>query len=452
MRKVSLEEKEDKSVFKDALKRLDLAATHIDVSPEIVTRLKYPKRSIIVSVPVRKDDGTLEVFEGFRVQYDDTRGPTKGGIRYHPQANLDEVTALSFWMTFKCAVANIPFGGSKGGVRVDPKKLSPMEIERLSRGYIDAIAEFIGPDSDIPAPDVYTNERIMGWMADQYNIIKRSNQPAVITGKPTTLGGSEGRREATGRGGYFVAVELSKKLGLSPGESTIAIQGFGNASFPFARLMQDEGYKIVAVSDSRGGIYSEKGLDVYAIKDYKDHTKTLEAVYHNRSVSDIGEGDEFVCYVDESSHAHITNEELLELDVDLLVPAALENQITLENVHRIRAKNILELANGPVTSDADAILFERGIRVVPDILANAGGVVVSYFEWVQNRTGYYWTESQVNERLGEIMKREAEMVYVRSEDLGISIRTGAYVVALERISSSIASKGTYEYFRQKRTK
>ncbi|MDH3258861.1 MAG: Glu/Leu/Phe/Val dehydrogenase, partial [Deltaproteobacteria bacterium] len=361
MRKVDTGVAGEKSIFRDALGRLDLAASYIDISPEIVQRLKHPKRTLMVSIPVRKDDGSLEVFRGYRVQYDDTRGPTKGGIRYHPQANLDEVQALAFWMTFKCAAVNIPFGGAKGGVEVDPKKLSRMEIERLSRGYIEAIAEFIGPDTDIPAPDVYTNEMIMGWMASQYNIIKRSNLPSVITGKPTTLGGSEGRAEATGRGGFYVAKELAKRLGLKPGESRVAVQGFGNAAYPFARLMAEEGYMIVAISDSQGAIYSDSGLDVEAIKRYKEETRNLEAVYYDSSISD---------FIEEVDHSHISNEELLELDVDLLVPAALENQISLENVHRIRAKNILELANGPVGSDADAILFERGIRVIPDILAN----------------------------------------------------------------------------------
>jgi glutamate dehydrogenase (NADP+) len=326
-------------------------------------------------------------------------------------------------------------------VEVDPKKLSRMEIERLSRGYIEAIAEFIGPDTDIPAPDVYTNEMIMGWMASQYNIIKRSNLPSVITGKPTTLGGSEGRAEATGRGGFYVAKELAKRLGLKPGESRVAIQGFGNAAYPFARLMAEEGYMIVAISDSQGAIYSDSGLDVEAIKRYKEETRNLEAVYYDSSISD---------FIEEVDHSHISNEELLELDVDLLVPAALENQISLENVHRIRAKNILELANGPVGSDADAILFERGIRVIPDILANAGGVVVSYFEWIQNRTGYYWTESVVNERLATIVKREADIIYSRSEEKGVPLRTAAYIVALSRIRDAIASKGTYEFFKQSR--
>ncbi len=441
MRKVDTGVSEEQSIFRDALERLDLAASYIDISPEIVERLKHPKRTLMVSIPVRKDDGSLEVFRGYRVQYDDTRGPTKGGIRYHPQANLDEVKALAFWMTFKCAAVNIPFGGAKGGVEVDPKKLSRLEIERLSRGYIEAIAEFIGPDTDIPAPDVYTNEMIMGWMASQYNIIKRSNLPSVITGKPTTLGGSEGRAEATGRGGFYVAMELEKRLGLKPGESRVAVQGFGNAAYPFARLMAEEGYMIVAISDSQGAIYSDYGLDVEAIKRYKEETRNLEAVYFDSSVSES---------IREADHIHISNEELLELDVDLLVPAALENQINLENVHRIRAKNILELANGPVASDADAILFDRGIRVIPDILANAGGVVVSYFEWVQNRTGHYWTESAVNERLAAIVKREADIIYRKSEEKGVSLRTAACIVALERIRDAIASKGTYEFFKQSR--
>ncbi|RMF94037.1 MAG: Glu/Leu/Phe/Val dehydrogenase [Candidatus Schekmanbacteria bacterium] len=424
------------NIFEEASKRLEKALQHIEVSDDVFEKLRHPKASLEVSIPVRMDNGELRTFGGFRVIYDDTRGPAKGGIRYHPSASLDEVKALAFWMTFKCAAANIPFGGAKGGVVVDPKKLSKAELERLSRGYIDAIADFIGPDRDIPAPDVYTNAMIMGWMADQYNIIKRAKVPAVITGKPLELGGSLGREEATGRGAYYIIREMIKNEGKSPSDVKIAVQGFGNAGYNVADLLYNDGFKIVAISDSQGGIYSEDGLVPKDIKRFKNETKKLEAVYCEESVCRIQE------------HENITNTDLLELDVDVLIPAALENQITSTNASRIKAKTIVEVANGPVTNEADEILKEKGIPVVPDIIANSGGVIVSYFEWVQNRNGYYWTLDKVNAMLEKMITSEYKKIVDIASSKKINLRTAAYVHALSRIAGAIEAKGTRDFFKK----
>ncbi len=422
------------NVFEGALRRLDKAAELLGIDPEVVQRLKRPKAILQVAVPVRMDDGSLEIFDGYRARYDDTRGPTKGGIRYHPDVNLDEVKALAFWMTCKCAVVGIPYGGGKGGVIVNPKKLSPMELERLSRAFIRQIADFIGPDTDIPAPDVYTNARIMGWMMDEYSKIRRSHTPAVITGKPISLGGSLGRDEATGRGAYYCALELQEIRGWEPAETTVAVQGFGNAGQQIAQLLHDDGFKVVAVSDSKGGIYKEDGFDVPSLIQIKNETRELKAVYCDGSVCEMVEAD------------RISNEELLCLDVDLLIPAALEDQITRANAEQIRADVILEIANGPTSSDADPILAERKVLVVPDILANAGGVTVSYFEWVQNRQGFYWTLQEVRQRLEEIMRREFKAVYGLREEHDVDMRTAAYVQALQRIGSAVEAGGTSRYF------
>lgn len=424
------------NIFEEASKRLEKALQHIEVSDDVFEKLRHPKASLEVSIPVRMDNGELRTFGGFRVIYDDTRGPAKGGIRYHPSASLDEVKALAFWMTFKCAAANIPFGGAKGGVVVDPKKLSKAELERLSRGYIDAIADFIGPDRDIPAPDVYTNAMIMGWMADQYNIIKRAKVPAVITGKPLELGGSLGREEATGRGAYYIIREMIKNEGKSPSDVKIAVQGFGNAGYNVADLLYNDGFKIVAISDSQGGIYSEDGLVPKDIKRFKNETKKLEAVYCEESVCRIQE------------HENITNTDLLELDVDVLIPAALENQITSTNASRIKAKTIVEVANGPITNEADEILKEKGIPVVPDIIANSGGVIVSYFEWVQNRNGYYWTLDKVNGMLEKMITSEYKKIVDIASSKKINLRTAAYVHALSRIAGAIEAKGTRDFFKK----
>jgi glutamate dehydrogenase (NADP+) len=414
---------------------MDEALKYTQISDDTIEKLKWPKAALEVSIPLRRDDGSLKVFRGFRVRYDDSRGPTKGGIRYHPRVGLDEVKALSFWMTIKCALVNLPFGGAKGGVAVNAKELSRFELEHLSRGYIDAVADFIGPDVDIPAPDMYTNDIIMGWMSDQYNIIQRRQVPAVITGKPVGMGGSLGREDATGRGGYYVFLELAKEMGLRPGETTVAIQGFGNVGYHMARLLNEEGYRIVAISDSQGAIYSETGLHPPSIKEVKDRERRLDAVYCHGTVCDVVE------------HERISNEELLELEVDVLVPAAMENQITERNADKIKARVVLELANGPVSSQADAMLNDRGVTVVPDILANAGGVAVSYFEWVQNRAGYYWTLEEVHRKLREIMTGEYARVSEMSREAKASLRCAAYVHALNRIAQAFESKGTKEYFR-----
>ena len=343
------------SLFSDASQRLDEALEYASISEDAIERLKLPKSSLKVSIPVRMDSGELRIFPGYRVRYDDTRGPTKGGIRYHQDVSIDEVQSLAFWMTFKCAVANLPFGGGKGGITVNPKELSPFELERLSRGYIDAVADFIGPDIDIPAPDVYTNQMIMGWMVDEYSIIKRQITPAVITGKPLTMGGSLGRDTATAMGAFFTVEATWPKLGLngSPADTTVAVQGFGNAGAIVAELLFNAGYKVVAVSDSKGGIYRREGLDVPSVRQFKDSTRTLKAVYCEDSVCSIVE------------HETITNEELLALDVDILAPAALENQITEANARDIKAKAVYELANGPTTPGADEILRQRDVIVFP---------------------------------------------------------------------------------------
>lgn len=422
------------SLFADASKRLETAMKYVSISEDALERLKYPKSSLSVSIPVRMDDGSLKIFQGYRVRYDDTRGPAKGGVRYHPNVSLDEVQSLAFWMTFKCAVLNLPFGGGKGGITVDPKALSKLELERLTRGYIDAIADFIGPDIDIPAPDVYTNAMIMGWMMDQYSIIRRQITPAVVTGKPLTMGGSLGRDGATATGAFFVIESIMPKFDRLPQETTVAIQGFGNAGALLAELLYKAGYKVVAVSDSQGGIYAKNGLDIPSIRQYKASGKGLKTLYSENSVSNI---------VD---HEFLSNEELLALDVDVLVPAALENVINEANADDIKAKYIFEAANGPITSAADQVLEAKGIYVFPDILANAGGVTVSYFEWVQNRSGLYWTLEEVNQRMKQKMVEETQHIWSISQQLAISLRTAAYVHALNRLGEAINAKGTRDYY------
>jgi glutamate dehydrogenase (NADP+) len=422
------------SLFDDAMKRLNRAMKHTSFSEEIARRVGTPKSCLEVSIPLRRDDGSLDFFRGYRVRHDDTRGPTKGGLRYHPSVTLDEVKSLAFWMTFKCAVVGIPFGGAKGGIAVAPKELSPMELERLSRGFIRRIADFIGPDVDIPAPDVYTNERIMGWMMDEYSTIRRKHSPAMITGKPVSMGGSVGRSDATGRGAYYCIRDLAKKLNLEPSETKIAVQGFGNAGQHVARLLHKDGYRIVAVSDSQGGIYRPEGFDIPSLIRTKEETRHVKAVYC----------DGALCHAIDATN--LTNEELLELDVDILIPAALENQITAENAPRIKAPYIVEVANGPVSSDADEVLNANNITVVPDILANAGGVTVSYFEWLQNRSGYYWELQEVHQKLQAIMSREFEHVYELARELEIDMRTAAYVHALKRLGETMEAKGTSSYF------
>lgn len=418
----------------DASTRLEKALKYTSISEDAIERLKHPKASLSVSIPVRMDDGSLRIFQGYRVRYDDTRGPGKGGVRYHPNVAMDEVQSLAFWMTFKCALLNLPFGGAKGGITLNPKELSKQELERLSRGYIEAIADFIGPDIDILAPDVYTNEMIMGWMMDQYSIIQRKITPGVVTGKPQTMGGSQGRDTATGTGAYYIIQTILPKFELIPEKTTVAVQGFGKAGAVVAELLAKSGYKVVAVSDSKGGIYTENGLDILSIRNYKKEHRGIRAIYCEDTVCNIGE------------HENISNEELLALNVDILIPAALENQITKDNADNIKAKFIFEVANGPITSAADSILDEKGIYVFPDILVNAGGVTVSYFEWVQNRSGLYWTRTEVNERMKDKMMTEAEQVWAIAQRDGVSMRTAAYIHALNRLGDALDAKGTRDYY------
>ena len=360
------------------------------------------------------DDGKERIFYGYRVQYNNARGPFKGGIRYHPKVDLDEVKSLAFWMAIKCAVANIPYGGGKGGVEVDPKQLSKGELERMSRTFIRSIADAIGPDKDIPAPDVNTTPEIMDWMEDEYSKITGDSSGAVITGKSVSNGGHEGREDATARGGFFVLQEAAKALGI-PANATVAIQGFGNAGYYMARFLHDAGYRVVAVSDSKGGIYNEKGLDINAVKQLKDSGKSVQD-YEGKKIS---------------------NEDVLELPVDVLVPAALENQITEENAGRIKTKIILELANGPTTPQAEEILSKKGITVVPDVLANAGGVTGSYFEWKQNKERTKWTLEKYRAELEKTMRTEFNEVLRFSKEHKCIMRTAAYALALQRIEKAM---------------
>jgi len=423
------------TIFEDAQTRLTEVFEHVELTDDVHEKLKHPKLAVSFSIPIRMDDGSLKVFKGYRVQFDDTRGPTKGGIRYHPDVSMDEVTSLSFWMTIKCAIMDLPFGGGKGGIIVNPKELSRLELERLSRGYIREVADFIGPKRDIPAPDVYTNSTIMGWMADEYSQIKREHQPGVITGKPVYLNGSKGRVEATGRGAVYVLQQWAKRYNITPQETTIAVQGFGNAGYNFARLAHAAGFKIVAIADSQGAIYNEKGFDPEKVMAHKqEHRDIKTMVYCDGSVCDM-----------ERNHK-ITPDELLELDVNILVLAALENQVHEKNADNVKAKLVLEIANGPITSRGDAILQEKDIKVLPDVLVNAGGVTVSYFEWVQNLIGLYWEEDEVNERLKKKMDREAKSIFDLAEEKNISLRTAAYLTGVQRIAGAITEKGTREYF------
>lgn len=407
---------------------------HVQVSDDTLERLSAPKSVLKFSIPVRMDDGTLRIFPGYRVRYDDSRGPTKGGVRYHPRVNVDEVVSLAFWMTFKCAAVSLPFGGGKGGIRLDPKSFSKLELERLTRGYVQAVADFIGPDVDVPAPDVYTNSLIMGWMMDEYSTIHRRITPAAITGKPLPMGGSEGRPTATATGAFHVISRLMPELQVSSEPPTVAIQGFGNAGANLAEALFNADYKVVAVSDSQGAIYAPEGLHVPSVKKVKEESSELQAIYCEASVCDM------------AGHERLTNEELLTLDVDILIPCALENAITAKNADSVQANVVFEVANGPIDTEADQILAERGVQVVPDILVNAGGVTVSYFEWVQNRTGLSWTAEEVGDRLKERMVSETDRIWGIAEDSGLPVRTAAYMHALSRIGEAVDAKGSKETF------
>lgn len=427
-------EESNSTMFQRAVARMDEAAKYADLHPEVIKRLKVPKSELSVSVPIRMDDGTLRVFEGYRVRHSDLRGPGKGGIRFHPHANLDEVKTLAFWMTCKCAVLDLPYGGAKGGIIVDPRELSPLELERLSREFIARIAPVIGPEVDIPAPDVNTNSRIMGWMMDEYSRLAGKRCLSVITGKPTALGGSKGRDTATGRGGYICLKELEKAQDWNPENITVAIQGFGNAGQAVAALLHADGYRVVAVSDSKGGIHRPEGLDVPSIILQKNQRKRVEAVYCEGNIWEKVKAET------------ITNEELLELDVDILIPAAMEDVIHEENACRVQARTILELANGPTNDAADKILHKRGITVIPDILANAGGVTVSYYEWIQNRIGESWSTEEVHTKLDSRMREQFQHVREMSQKHSIMLRTAAYAIALRRIGETVEELGTSRYF------
>ena len=410
--------------------RVDEALPHARLSDDALERLRHPTTSLATSIPVRMDDGRLETFQGYRIHHNTTRGPAKGGIRFHPAVTADEVTELALWMTLKCAALNLPFGGGKGGVAVDPKTLSLLELERLSRGYLSAVADIIGPDVDVPAPDVYTGEMVMGWMADEHRRITRRHQPAVITGKPLSMGGIPGRSTATADGAFDVLEALADDLAL-PGDPTVAIEGFGNAGMRLARILHADGWRVVALSDSRGAIHDPAGLDVPAIAEYKERTREL--AYCEGSVCD-------------PDAATFDPAELLALDVDVLVPAALGGVITGEVASRVKAGVILEVANGPVLPEADPVLDEAGVTVVPDILANAGGVTVSSFEWTQNRTGLWWSAEEVSERLSSTMTAEAGRIRARADELGVPLRTAAYTQGLRRVGAAIDALGTHHTF------
>ena len=401
--------------------QLDTAAKMLHLEPAIHAILRVPMKELHVSIPVRMDNGDVKVFKGFRVQYNNARGPCKGGIRFHPDETIDTVRALAAWMTWKCAAVDIPFGGSKGGVICNPKGMSSGELERLSRGYIDAIWEFIGPDRDIPAPDVYTNPQIMAWMMDEYSKLKGYHSPAVITGKPLALGGSAGRGDATARGGLYTIVEAARHLNIDLSAATVAVQGYGNAGANIAILANGIlGSRIVAVSDSKGGIYNEHGLEP---------NKVLQRKMETGSVINYSEAE------------NLSNEELLGLRVDILCPAALENIITQANASKIKAKMVAELANGPTTPEADEILYDAGVFIIPDFLCNAGGVTVSYFEWVQNMYNYYWEEEEVHQRLNKKMAKAFQDVLSESLERKVNMRVAAYIVAVTRVAEAMKLRG-----------
>ena len=410
------------SVFGAMLQEFEGAARILDLDPGIWQILTHPKRQITVSCPIQRDNGQIEVFTGYRVQYNITLGPAKGGIRYHPGVTLDEVTALAAWMTWKCAVAQVPFGGGKGGIICDPTTMSKRELEALTRRYTAEIIDAIGPEKDVPAPDVNTDAQIMAWFMDTYSMHVGHTSTAVVTGKPVEMGGSLGRREATGRGVMIIARESAKHLGFALKGSTVAVQGFGNVGSIGAELMHEQGAKIVAATDWKGGVYNAKGLDMPALLTWAAEHKTVAGFPGAES---------------------LTNDQLFGLDVDILVPAALENQITIDNCGQIKAKMVIEGANGPTTPDAHKALHNRGVFVVPDILANAGGVTTSYFEWVQDRHGYFWTEKEVNERLEAKMVEAFDAVLATAKKHSIDMRTAAYIVAINRVATVTRMRGMY---------
>jgi len=409
------------NLFSNAQMQLDRAAKLLSLDPEVHAALREPQRELHVRFPVRMDNGKARMFEGFRVQYNDARGPAKGGIRFHPQENIDTIRALAAWMTWKTAVVDIPLGGGKGGVVCDPKTLSPSELEGLSRAFIDSIRNFIGPDRDIPAPDVYTNPQIMAWMVDEYEKLSGGSAPGVITGKPLALGGSRGRHDATARGCVYCVREAAKHLGMDMRGATTAIQGFGNAGSYGAILSQELlGSRIIVVSDASGGSYNPKGMDPRQLVEHKQRTRTVVVF---------------------PGAAEISNERILELAVDVLWPAALENVLTRRNAPCVKAKIIAEAANGPTTPEADDILRSRGIFVIPDFLCNSGGVTVSYFEWVQNQTGDYWDEDEVYRRLDKKVTSAFWNVLKTAQRLNVDMRSAAYVISVQRVAEAMKLRG-----------
>jgi glutamate dehydrogenase (NAD(P)+) len=402
--------------------RFDLAAQKLNLDEGLWRVLRYPNRELTVYIPVQMDDGHLEVFTGFRVQHSIARGPAKGGIRYSPDVTLDEIRALASWMTWKCAVVNIPFGGAKGGVICDPHKMSMGELERMTRRYTAELIEFIGPEKDVPAPDVNTNEQVMAWMMDTYSMHMRQTVTAVVTGKPINIGGSRGRREATGRGVMIVCDEAIKKLGLSREGSRVIVQGFGNVGSNAALLMYEAGYKVIGIAEVGGGLYNKTGIDLRALSEYRQKHGTIHRFPGAESYDPA---------------------ELLTAECEILIPAATENVITTRNVDRVKCRILAEGANGPTTSAADDVLAEKKVFVIPDILANAGGVTTSYFEWVQDRQGYFWKESVVNEQLDTIMKSSFEDVVRYAETHQVNNRIAAYMLAIDRVAYTIRQRGIY---------
>lgn len=399
-------------VIQDALAKLGYGG-------EMYELLKEPLRVLTVRIPVRMDDGTTKVFTGYRAQHNDAVGPTKGGIRFHPNVTEDEVKALAIWMSLKCGIAQLPYGGGKGGIICDPREMSFRELERLSRGYVRAISQLVGPTKDIPAPDVFTNSQIMAWMMDEYSRIREHDSPGFITGKPIVLGGSLGRDSATARGVTIAIQEAAKVKGIDLKDARVVVQGFGNAGGYLAKFMHDAGAKVVGISDAYGGLYDPEGLDIDYLLDRRDSFGTVTKLFKKT----------------------ISNQELLELDCDILVPAAIENQITSKNAHQIKAKIVVEAANGPTTVEATKILTERGILLVPDVLGNAGGVIVSYFEWVQNNEGLYWSEEEVDRRLKEILVKSFHTVYETAKVRKIDMRLAAYMVGIRRMAEAVQLRG-----------
>src|SRR5438270_8940789 len=419
---IPIKPEEDLNSFRIAMRQFDTAADKCGLDPGLREVLRRPRRALSLSLPVKMDDGTIRVFEGVRVQQSNARGPCKGGIRYHPEVSFDEVKALASWMTWKCATVNIPFGGAKGGIVCDPKHLSKNELERLTRRYAYEISPIIGPDRDIPAPDVYTDSQVMAWIMDTYSMTHGHSAPGVVTGKPTFLGGSFGRNEATARGCFFVIRSACQVLGIDLAKATVAIQGFGNAGSIAAELLSAQGATVIAVSDSHQGLLDRKGLDVAAVEAHKLENGTLEGY---------------------TGAETIASDAVLELECDILVPAALENQITLENAARVRAKIVAEAANGPTTPGADVILYENDVLVLPDILANAGGVTVSYFEWVQDLAELFWDEDEVNRKLERIMVQAFEDVHALAKKHRVDMRTAAYILAVDRVAKATESRGIW---------